>query len=80
MARYYFHVQNGDTVNLDDEGADLPSLNAAQEEALATTRELLAAAIKFGTREFPKCVIIADEAGRELAKVPVKDVLPQELC
>jgi hypothetical protein len=80
MARYYFHVQSGDTVNPDDEGADLPSFTAAQEEALAAARELLADAIKYGRRDVPICIIIAADDGRELAKVPVKDILPPELC
>ena len=80
MARYYFHVQSGETVSPDDEGLDLPSLSAAQEEALATARELLADAIKYGKREVPICIIIAADDGRELAKVPVKNIVPPELC
>jgi hypothetical protein len=78
MARYYFHVQSGDTINADEEGLDLPSLNVAQEEALGAARDLLAEAIRFGKREVPTCVIVYDDAGRELAKVAVKDVLPQQ--
>jgi hypothetical protein len=80
MARYYFHVQSGNTVHPDDEGSDLPSLSAAQEQALASARELLADAIKFGKLEVPICIVIAAEDGRELAKIPVKDILPPELC
>ena len=31
MARYYFHVKSGDTIESDDEGLELPDLSAADE-------------------------------------------------
>ena len=34
MARFYFHMQTGDHVQPDPEGVDLPSIEAARDEAL----------------------------------------------
>ena len=40
MARFFFHVANGDELR-DDGGMDLNSLKEAREEALLTASELL---------------------------------------
>ncbi len=80
MAKYYFHVRSGATVNPDEEGSELPNAAAAKEEALKTVRELLAEAIRFGRQHVPDCIIIADAHGREIMTVPFKEVLPEEIC
>jgi hypothetical protein len=80
MARYYFHIQIGDTLATDDEGIDCPTVAAAKQEALASAREMLANAIKFDQPRVPDCFVIADASGREVLRVPVKDVLPPYLC
>jgi hypothetical protein len=79
MGRFYFHLQAGNEVIQDDEGADLPDLSAAQREALLSARELLADAIKTGQREVPEAFVIADEAGQPLSIVPFATVLPNPL-
>jgi hypothetical protein len=40
MSRYFFHMQDGDTV-LDGEGLDLPSPKAARAEAIQACGEML---------------------------------------
>jgi hypothetical protein len=40
MQRYYFHLQDGQTI-LDETGVDLPDLAAVRQNALATTSEIL---------------------------------------
>ena len=40
MARYYFNVKDGNSLN-DHEGVELPDISAAREEALQTTAGLL---------------------------------------
>jgi hypothetical protein len=42
-------------------------------------REVLAEAIKTGKPEIPDAFVIADEAGQELAIVPLATVLPNRL-
>lgn len=40
MPRYYFHTQNGESVR-DDQGEELPSPEAAREEAVVVLGEIL---------------------------------------
>jgi len=79
MARFYFHLSEGDQLIIDDEGLDLPDFSAAQREALLGAQELLAEAIKSGKPEVPEALVIADEAGQELGTVPLATVLPEAL-
>ena len=79
MARFYFHLSEGDQLIIDDVGLDLPNFSAAQREALLDARELLAEAIKSGKPEVPEALVIADEAGQELGTVPLATVLPRPL-
>jgi hypothetical protein len=62
---------------LDEEGTDLPDLNTACRQALASARELLANAIKDGKEPIPESVVIADANGQELLSVPLTQALPQ---
>jgi hypothetical protein len=78
MSRFYFHVQAEGQVVLDHEGTDLPDLSAAQCEAMESAREVLADAIKRGKSKVATAFVIADEAGRALAIVPLLAVLPRK--
>lgn len=40
MPRYYFNIRDGYDLDEDEEGVDLPSLDAAKAEAQATVEEL----------------------------------------
>jgi hypothetical protein len=79
MVRFHFHLIDGDQLITDDEGSDLPDLSAARREAVLAAREFLAEAIKAGKPRVPEAFIISDEAGRELGRVALGDVLPQPL-
>jgi hypothetical protein len=75
--RFHFHLMDGDQLITDDEGSDLPDFSAARREGEMAARELLAEAIKAGQSRVPEAFVIADEAGRELGRVPLGDDLPQ---
>lgn len=77
MGRFHFHLIDGGQLMMDDEGSDLPDFAAAQQEAVLAARELLAEAIKAGKRRVPEAFVISDEAGRELGRVALEDVLPR---
>jgi hypothetical protein len=79
MARFYFHMRTGDHDELDDEGCELCDLAAARKEAFLSAREILSDAIEADGSVFD-CFIIADEDGRELETVSLKDALPKGLC
>ncbi|MEC8534261.1 MAG: DUF6894 family protein [Brevundimonas aurantiaca] len=40
LPRYFFHTQNGDRIR-DDQGEDLPNVDAAREEAVTILGEIL---------------------------------------
>jgi 1-acyl-sn-glycerol-3-phosphate acyltransferase len=79
MARFYFHLRDGDKLVLDPEGTDLPDLDAAKREALLAARDILSDAIKAGKPKVPDAFVIAEEVGRKLAIVPLAAVLPEPL-
>jgi hypothetical protein len=80
MARFYFHLRSADELAQDDEGLELPDLAAAREQAIASAREIVADAIKAGKTKTLRHFVIADENGREILTVPLKDVVPKHLC
>jgi hypothetical protein len=41
MRRYYFDMQNGDGLTVDEEGVELPDLIAAQQEAALALADML---------------------------------------
>src|SRR5580765_5961984 len=41
MPRYFFHVREGSSFHRDEEGQELPDAEAARQEAVNTSREML---------------------------------------
>jgi hypothetical protein len=76
MPRYYLHIRTADGMLLDEEGIDLPDLNAARELALASARDLLGDAIKAGKGVVAESIVVADADGHELVIVPLEHALP----
>jgi len=79
MGRFYFHLKQNNELLPDEEGIELPSVEAARTEALKTVRELVSQAITAGKPNVPEALVIADEAGRTLEIVPLASVLPKSL-
>jgi hypothetical protein len=79
MAKFYIHFRYDNTVDHDDVGIDLPSLEKAREVALLSFRELLAENIYSNWKTPVMAAIITDGNGRELMVIPVQDVLPDPL-
>ena len=80
MSRYFLHLKQADqSVVEDTEGYDLPSVQAAREEALQGIRDIVAADIKGGHEVTLAAIVITDNQGRQLATVPVRTVLPKSL-
>jgi hypothetical protein len=40
MPRYYFHIHDGDTLVLDDDGSELANIETVKNEALQSARDL----------------------------------------
>ena len=59
MGHFYFHVKDGANLIQDEEGIELPSVEAARRLALKTARELLCNAVKAEKPTVPEAVVIA---------------------
>jgi len=75
MPHYYFHVREGSTLNRDNEGQDLPNVEAAREEAISIFREILGEKLLHGGSLNSCSIEISDETGRVVDVVNAKDVL-----
>jgi hypothetical protein len=67
MPRYFFNIREGFEVDEDEEGVELPDVEAARAEALATVEELRG---ELGADAHGIELEITDESGRRLLTVP----------
>ncbi|MHC2103621.1 DUF6894 family protein [Methylobacterium sp. CM6246] len=72
MPRYHFNIRDGDVLTRDRDGSDLPSMEAARADAIASARYLHTEKIKAGDVIDDRCFEIADAVGRVLAVLPFK--------
>jgi hypothetical protein len=79
VGHFYFDFKERVKLFEDKEGLELPSLDAARQEARKTARELLAEAIKAAKAQVPEALVIADQDGRTLEVLPLASVLPPSL-
>jgi hypothetical protein len=79
MPRFYFHIRTDGSLSPDDEGENFPDLAAARKNASEAVREIVAGKIRADSDDIPDAVVIANKAGKELATVKMKDVLPRKL-
>lgn len=67
MPRYYFHYRTDDELIRDQNGSELPDLDAAEHNAAAIAKAIVERAASTGgdTRQ-PRSIEITDAAGEEL--------------
>jgi hypothetical protein len=75
MARYLFHLHECGTVLDDEEGSELTDIEAARAHAVQAARDVMCAEVKAGRLCFGCCIVIEDERGTEVGRVPFRDVL-----
>jgi len=75
MPRYYFHVRDHTRAIIDEEGIELPDLEAAREEAVAAARELMSQSILKGESCDGRVFDIADVQGCVVLSVPFSDAI-----
>jgi hypothetical protein len=78
MARYFFHVRDGDSFSPDVEGQELPSLEAARREAISAHREILGEKLLHGGSLNSRQLQIADESGTVLLTLETDDILRKD--
>jgi uncharacterized protein DUF6894 len=80
MARYFFHLRDGDTLFTDDdEGEELRDLDAVRSYAIESARELLSQAVLNGrAASLHQQIEVADETGRTVLTMPVGHAMGTE--
>lgn len=73
MARYFFHLRDGDSLLKDDEeGQEFPNLEAVRLEAIEAARDILSeAALSGHAGSLNQQIEVVDEAGHTVVTMPV---------
>ena len=79
MPRFYLDILNGSAVLEDPDGQAFADVHAAMLEAAATARDLVAHGLLRNQDLSDRCVLIRDDAGETVARVPVRSALPGAL-
>lgn len=77
MPRYYFHLCN-DVIAEDEEGVELPGLEAAREHAIEEARVMVCESIKKGHLNLEHRIAVTDEAGADVLSVSFRDAFTVE--
>lgn len=71
MPRYYLHTRDGAQTAVDEDGLDLPDLEAARRVAVGVGADLVAEAMKRGSRDVRIVIYIDGEQGNRLLRLPI---------
>lgn len=72
MPRFFFHVFDELTA-LDEEGRDLPSLDAARQAAMSGARDLMCEQLRKGRLVLHHHIEVEDESGARVIVMPFRD-------
>ena len=82
MPRYFFslrHRPGPAGLAVDEEGDDLPNLDAAREHALFVARDMIARTRTYIVRDWMVCSFeVTDEAGEPVLTVPFSDTVTND--
>lgn len=79
MAHYYFHLFNRIGFVRDEEGQELPSLEAAREAAIQAIRDIISEEAKQGIVHLGGRVDICDGADQVLESVPFHNAVELQM-
>ena len=80
MPKFFINfLESSGLVCTDDEGQDLPGLEAAEAAARMSAREILANDVKYASGTPLAAVTITNQDGVELVRIAAKDILPDAL-
>jgi hypothetical protein len=74
MPRFYFHLYNDEIVR-DEEGLDLPDMDAARDEAMRAARELIGEEAKRGQVTLSHRIEVEDEIGLPCFTIRYRDAV-----
>ena len=75
MPRYFFNIGQGDEVLRDEEGVDLPNLDAVREEATEAARQIMSQRVLVGDAPDGQKFVITDETGIIVPEFAFKDAI-----
>ncbi len=75
MPRYYFHIRDGENRVEDEEGTEVPDLEAAKSEARASARDLAIDEIRNERPVDGRVIEVADDQGKMLLTIAIRDVV-----
>ena len=73
MPLFYFHVCNGTGLAEDEEGRELPDVEAARAEALRGARSIMSEEMRDGQLNLASFIEVEDESRRHLFTLPFED-------
>jgi hypothetical protein len=77
MQRFFFHLYD-DAVAIDEEGQQLPGLDAARECAIVEARHMACAEVLDGHLNLQHRIDVADETGNVVVRVGFQDAVQVE--
>lgn len=72
MPLFYFHVYN-DEITMDEEGQDLPDIEAARREAVKSARALICDDVSKGRLALSDRIDVVDERGDPVLSLPFRE-------
>jgi hypothetical protein len=75
MPQYFFNIVEGHEIIHDEEGSDLPDLDAARAEATEAARQIMSQSVLKGHAIDGRKFVITDEAGATVLEFPFQDAI-----
>lgn len=75
MPKYYFHIRDGDELEVDDTGAEFANLELAVSDAKLSAKEIIADLLMAGDVVDGQQFEISDNRGEIVATIPFRSVL-----
>lgn len=75
MPRFYFHICNGTGLIEDEEGQDLPSVEAARLEAMRSARDVMAGDVQRGILDLSSFIEIEDADHQLIETLSFQDAI-----
>lgn len=79
MPQFFLHLHNGMGLVRDEEGSELPDLQAAREKAISGIRSILSDEVRTGRLSLAGRVEIVDAEGRSLAVIAFAEAIELDL-
>lgn len=73
--RYFFHLHECGKATWDEDGRELPDLQAAKAVAVEAAREVMCAEVAEGRLCLSCCIVICTEERQEVGRVPFRDAV-----